>query len=497
MRPNAFSAILASFPVPRPDDRIAIVALVTVQQLFETSTSTFLFPDGSICSCAEVAERGVALARQWRRSGLGPGDRVAIRMPNSLRYLESLAACAIGRFVAVSVNTRFSNDEARTLIERSGAIRVVDATAEFAIHADLRPIEFDGPEPDDPFVVFTTSGTTSKPKMVLHTQRSIAEHATDAAKAFGYRSDDVALMSMPFCGTFGLSNLTSSLAAGATIVVEDHFDVRETAARIVDDGITVANGSDDMFHRLLLAGADISSLRLAGYARFNSSLEGIVERSERAGALLTGLYGMSEVQALFAIRNPSGDAPSRSFAGGTMVSGRAQFRIVDGELWLKGPSLFSGYLAEGGDSLDTTLTARAFSDGWFRTGDVAEGPATSDEQLRTFTYVTRMGDALRLGGFLVSPADVEQKILEVPGVEQALVVAVDLPTGARPVAFVVAPGGVDESAVISHCASKLAKYKVPVRVLLIEEFPTTPSANGNKIQNVKLRELARAALGLD
>ena len=71
---------------------------------------------------------------------------------------------------------------------------------------------------------------------------------------------------------------------------------------IAERGVTVVNGSDDMFHRLLLAGADLRTIRLAGYARFNSSLDGIVARAEAAGATLAGLYGMSEVQALFAGR---------------------------------------------------------------------------------------------------------------------------------------------------------------------------------------------------
>ena len=69
-----------------------------------------------------------------------------------------------------------------------------------------------------------------------------------------------------------------------------------------------------------------------------------------------------------------------------------------------------------------------------------------------------------------------------------------MPTGARPVAFVVAPEGVDEAAVISHCEANLARYKVPVKVIALDAFPVTPSANGNKIQNVKLREMAAEAL---
>ncbi len=466
---------------------------MNVLDLFDRSSSRFILPDGTSVTCATIRERGCGLAARWRADGLARGDRVAIWLPNGFTYLDVLVACAAGRFVAVSVNTRFSLAEARALIARSGAKVVVDADWSRPVAPD-GTTELEAPESVDPFIVFTTSGTTSRPKMVLHTQGSIAVHGRDAAVGLGYTADDVVLLTMPLCGTFGLSSLTAALAANSTIVVEDHFDAGETAGRIVHHRITAVNGSDDMYHRLLLGGADLSTIRLGGYARFNSSLEGIVARAEQAGATLTGLYGMSEVQALFSARDPSGPASWRSLAGGAMVSADAAFRIVDGELWLRGPSLFRGYLAEGGDGIDTELTDAAFTDGWFRTGDVAEGPAESNARNRTFTYITRMGDALRLGGFLVSPAEVEQRVLEVPGVDQALVVAVDLPTGARPVAFVVAPEGVDEAAVIEHCEANLARYKVPVKVIVIDAFPVTPSANGNKIQNVKLREMAAEAL---
>ena len=341
---------------------------------------------------------------------------------------------------------------------------------------------------DDPFVVFTTSGTTSKPKLVLHRQRSIVDHARDAAIGFDLSPDDVVLAVMPFGGTFGLTSLTAALAGSCRIVVTD-FDPAATGSLITERRVTCVNGSDDMFHRLLERGADLSSIRLGGYARFNTSLDGIVERAAASGATLTGLYGMSEVQALFSLRDPTGEVSDRSRPGGTLVSPVASYRIVDGELQLRGPSLFAGYLAEGGATIDDELTDRHFDHGWFRTGDLA----TSDGK-RSFEYVARVGDVLRLGGFLVSPVEVETALLQIPGIHGAQVVAVDRPGGARPVAFVLAPHGVDEAAAIEHCRHRLARYKVPVRVIAIDEFPSTASANGTKIQKNKLRQLAAAAL---
>lgn len=472
-----------------PVDAEGTHAATDVIDLFARSGSTIRFDDGTVTPSSELAVEARRLATVLAADHR-PGDRIAIRMPNGRDYVRLLLACAAGGFVAVSVNTRYSDAEADELVGRSGARHVDPAVVGSGwSDADPHPVVA---RRDDPFVVFTTSGTTSRPKMVLHRQASIADHAVDVARGFGYRTDDTALVAMPLCGTFGLASLLGPVAAGSSVVVTD-FELDRTARLIPDRRVTCLNGSDDMFHRLLGVGADLSSIRLGGYARFNTSLDGIVERAEAAGATLAGLYGMSEVQALFALRDPRSDATERARSGGTLVSPLAAHRIVDGELQLRGPSAFAGYLAEGGDRIDTELTGAAHDGDWFRTGDLAVD-AGPDDPPRSFEYVTRLGDVLRLGGFLVSPSEIEDALMEVTGVDAAQVVAVDLPSGARPVAFVIAPGGVDEEAAIEHCRHRLARFKVPVRVVPIAEFPTTPSANGTKIQRVRLRELAAAVL---
>lgn len=461
-------------------------AMTTIEDVFTSSTAVIAFDDGSEQSAADLWGDGLRVAGWMQRLGLATGDRIAVRMSNGPDYVRLLAACGAGGFVLVSINTRYSDAEADDLTRRSGARSTITGLG--ADWRDVDPVVPVG-RADDPYVVLTTSGTTSRPKMVLHHQRSIAEHATDVAVAFGYGAhhvdgEPVELVVMPLCGTFGLTSLTGAIAGGGRVVVTD-YDLDRTSALFGRERVTAVNGSDDLFHRLITAGTDLSSLRVGGYARFNSSLDGIVGRADVAGATLTGLYGMSEVQALYALRDPSGSIDDRSRAGGTLSSPRAEYRIVDGELQLRGPSLFAGYLAEGGEEIDDELTSRHHQDGWFRTGDLAEA-----ENDRTFEYLARMGDVLRLGGFLVSPAEIEAVLMEESGVEGAEVVAVDRPGGARPVAFVIAPSGFDESAAIDRCRTKLARYKVPVRVIAVDEFPTTASANGTKIKKNELRDLA-------
>ena len=130
-----------------------------------------------------------------------------------------------------------------------------------------------------------------------------------------------------------------------------------------------------------------------------------------------------------------------------------------------------------------TMTA----DGYVRTGDL--GYTTEDGR---FVYLQRMGDVLRLGGFLVSPAEIENHLLGHADVADCQVVGIATDRGARPVGFVIPRAGAsfDEEALRAHCLAGLAKFKAPDRIFPIDAFPTTKSANGTKIQRAELRRMA-------
>jgi fatty-acyl-CoA synthase len=136
--------------------------------------------------------------------------------------------------------------------------------------------------------------------------------------------------------------------------------------------------------------------------------------------------------------------------------------------------------------------AEAFTtDGYLKSGDL--GYTTGDN---SFIFLSRMGDVLRLAGFLVNPLEIEAVLDAHPTVRSSQVVGIAGPRGTRAVAFVIARDGamVDAQALIAHCAQRIAKFKVPEHILPIDAFPFTPSANGNKVQKAKLREIAQAAL---
>ncbi len=131
------------------------------------------------------------------------------------------------------------------------------------------------------------------------------------------------------------------------------------------------------------------------------------------------------------------------------------------------------------------------AEGWFRSGDLGyTRDATS------FVFLARLGDSLRLRGFLVDPREIEEFLERHPAVAKAQVVGVAGAEGQVPVAFVQPrPGAaLAPDALIAFARERIAAYKVPHAVLVVEAFPTTPSPNGEKIQKAKLRELARAAL---
>jgi fatty-acyl-CoA synthase len=261
------------------------------------------------------------------------------------------------------------------------------------------------------------------------------------------------------------------------------------------------NGTDEMYRRLLEAvpgDLPFPALRRAGFAAFNHEPGEFVAAGDARGIAFSGLYGMSEVQALFAARDPGEPAAARARAGGRPVAFAAQVRARDpetgrilpdgeaGELEISGPSLMREYFA------DPEATAAALTaDGFLRSGDLGFTEAGGG-----FTFLARMGDALRLAGHLVNPVEISSHIETLAGVAACQVVGVRTPGGEKAVAFVIARpgGGLEAEAIARHCRDGLAGFKIPAAILFLDAFPMAESANGAKVQRAKLRALAAEAL---
>ncbi len=364
------------------------------------------------------------------------------------------------------------------------------------------PMAADEGSPDAGCVIFTTSGTTRAPKFVLHDQRTVLRHAHDVARAIGYTAPDACvLLTAPLCGVFGFTNALAALAAPAPLVMRPVFDGEAAARAAIRYRVTHAHASDEMISRMLDAASGdpaFPSARFFGYATFAPGHADLPQRAAARGLTLVGLYGMSEVHALCAFQSPSDPPERRWLGGGRLVAPEGRVRARDpatgalqphgtaGELELSVPSRMVGYYGNPQATREVST-----DDGFLRTGDLGY---TIDE--RSFVFLARMGDTLRLGGFLVSPAEIEETLLAHPAVAAAQVVGVETSTGFKAFAFVIPREGetFDERALVAHCAARIAKFKVPVHVRPIDVFPVTPGANATKIQKAKLRELAQAVI---
>ena len=471
-------------------------------------TRAAVIHDGDAVAAAELDERAAGVAGGLAAAGIGAGDRVALWLPNRPEWLELHLALARLGALTVAVNTRFRAHELRDLMERSGARALAFAPgfkgiafeailAEAGVEVDtirvgepgydaLRAHEpaDDASDPDAACIAFTSSGTTGRPKLVVHAQRGIVAHARAVAAGFGYDAPDcVALAMLPLCGVFGYDSALGALAGAAPVVLQEAFDAGEAARLVERHRVTHANGSDAMVLRLLAAAPD-PPLREAGFAAFDGDPRAVVDAGDAAGTTAYMCYGSTEVQALLAHAPQDGPPERRAIAGGTPVSPQTTVRVAaDGELEVRGPSVMAGYL--GDERPDLT------ADGFLRTGDL--GRELDDGG---FAFTARRGDALRLGGFLVSPREIEAFLEQDDGIAEAAVVAVEHDGALRPVAFAVVRDGavLDEAGALERCRASLAAFKVPRRVLELGELPSTDSPNGRKVQRSALRRLAAEAL---
>jgi fatty-acyl-CoA synthase len=517
-----------------PSDDRSLTALLAPETAAEPA---FVF-DGTAISRQDFAQKVNETAAWLAAQGIGQGDVVAVWLVNRLEWVALLfAAARLGAIVA-AVNTRYRSAEVAHLLRLSGArILVVAAsfrTIDFAAilagidNAEIPSLErvavvgaqdfrcawpsvrfdaFDKPyspapgrseDVDAPVLLYTTSGTTRGPKLVAHSQGTLASHARAIGKALTLSPQQHSLLAMlPFCGTFGMTALLAFFAAGVTVHVLDAFDAVPALRILTEQNITHAFGSDEMFRRILAltqAPRPFPHARVFGFAAFQPGWREFAGLAESRGLPFHGLYGSSELQALFAIGRADAPFADRIECGGLPMSPQALIRVRDpetgelakpgisGELEIKAPSRFLGYF----NNPEATREA-VTADGFFRTGDI--GRLRDDG---SFIYETRGGDAMRLGGFLVAPGEIEDELKACAGVADAQVVGVELDGQARCAAFVIAEDDALPAmdSVTARLRQRLAGYKVPARIFVIDAFPVTESANGVKIQRAKLRAMA-------
>jgi long-chain acyl-CoA synthetase len=444
--------------------------------------------------------------------GVGSGDRIAMLCGNSLYFVEIyLAALGLGA-VVVPLNPQSPSPEianevatakaAVVVVEPAAAVawngvdrqavpsvRHVIATENGGVEAETKfadliaadPADLAEVEPDTLAVLIFTSGTAGSPRAAMLTHgnlRANIDQGRSAKAKIG--TDDIVYGVLPMFHIFGLNVVLGlSLANGATVVLIKRFDPSTALDTVRERGITVIPGAPPMwltFSHFDEAPADsFASVRLALSGAAKMPEDATRRLQQRFGLQLAEGYGLTEASPVV---TSSAGLPPKIGSVGKVLDG-ISVRIVDddgddvlegdaGEIWVKGPNVFMGYLD------DPEQTRRVLtSDGWLRTGDIA----MTDDDGYLF-LLDRAKDLIIVSGFNVYPAEVEEVIAEHPAVAEVGVAGVPHPhTGEAVKAWVVVRDGmtVDEDTLIAWCTERLARYKSPSKILFVDQLPRNVS----------------------
>ena len=477
----------------------------TLWQLVERRTrqapdSTALLFETSRITNRQFFDRALSLARGLADLGVGPGDVVAVQLPNIPEYLLSYAAiCALGATLQ-PVHMPYRRAELSHLLGHSGAQVFICATRpegvdgvkhvvplgeRFASLAASAPLErVHKGSPDERFLLLYTSGTTDNPKGVPHAQRGFLGNAQASVPELEISSREIILSAAPLTHLYGLFAYHLGLCSGAAMSLLLSFTPEALARQIQNHGVNCVFAGPAHFKPMLDAGLldnyDFSSMRFAclSGSPVPPELAAAVEaRLKRKGKTIQ-LWGMTELQA-GSFSRPSDPADVRHGTAGAATPG-TELRVVDHRLQVRGQSLFKEYFN------NPVATRQAFTrDGWFETGDTAE--LSAGGHLR---FTGRVKEIINRGGVKYSPVDIEALIERMPGVARCAIVPYpDAVLGERACVFVQpAPGA--SRATLEAITRELdragvAKFKWPERLELVDAMPLTPT---QKVMRGRLRE---------
>ncbi len=464
-----------------------------------------------------AATRGVLLGL-----GLEPGDRVAILCGTNTRFVRAWYAVVGAGMVAVPLNPSAPAAEIQRELSVVNAKAVIagpagvtpleslDRTAVASLEHCLAPtgavlegaVDLDAavaqaePVPivdrDDEQLatLLFTSGTAGSPKAAMLTHGNLASNIRQvlARPEQVARPDDVSVCVVPLFHVLGLNSILNlSLWVGSTLVLVERFDPMSMVELIVEEQVSTMAGPPTMWSALTqLEDVDeraFSSIRLAASGAAAIADRVVEEAQTRFGIRIYEGYGLTEASPTVTLATGT-DAPIGSI--GKPIPG-LEVRLVDsdgdvfvgdpGELLVRGPNVFRGYLG------DPVATARVIDEnGWLHTGDIA---VVDDDG---YLYlVDRAKDLVIVSGFNVFPAEVERVLVTHPAVREAGVVGQPHPHSGETVkAFVVAEDGhiVEEDELVAWCANELARYKCPTKIDLVDEIPR---GMGGKVLRRELR----------
>lgn len=461
-------------------------------------------PDGFRVTYGEAAEL-VARAAATLRSRIAAGDRVLVATPNDYRLFLACLAVARAGGVAVPLNPKVSPDEIAYIESDAGAaVRVDDFDELVAATAPGTSTPAVVVDPKSVAVLFYTSGTTGRPKGAELTHRALVGRSGGSALVPERALGRGCVTGLPVAHIAGFTALVQMASMGVPVVLLPKFRPTDALDAIEQYRPLMFIGVPAMYRMMLEAGAedrDLSSVRVwsSGADALPSEVAEVFQRKGAAlrlpgttrdvgRATFIDGYGMVELGGGAAIRVlPPIPLPVESVL--RPMAGN-KFRVVDdagvdvprgevGELVVRGPGVMRGY--HGSD--DATAGALT-DDGWLRTGDLARA-----RRFGFFELAGRKKDVIKHGGYSVFAVEVERALEEHPAVAEAAVVGLaDQRKGEVPAAAVrlVEGAKVTDDELIAHAAERLSDYKVPQRVVVVDDFPRTGT---DKVQKKQLLPL--------
>ena len=481
--------------------------------------------DGDVrLTYAELLDECGRQAGALEQLGVVPGDRVAVLAPNTSILLQAHYSVPMAGAVLVALNTRLAAHEIATIVQHSGAVLVIvdeelEAKAEDVDTRVIRAEEFRALAAGAPFLhrpvederslvsMNYTSGTTGRPKGVMYHHRGAYLQSVAMAYHLGLGVDTVYLWTLPMFHCNGWTFPWAVVAAGGTHVCQRRVVPSENWRLIRELGVNCLCAAPVVLSDLARA-PEASPLT----ARVTVGTGGappsptLLAEMDRLGFDVIHMYGLTETfgpvvvspwypdwndlpedqRARLKARQGAPNIISQPFCvvgpDGLVVEKDGESM---GELWLRGNNVTLGYFN------DPELTAEAYGDGWFRTGDLAVWHPDGMVELRD-----RSKDIIISGGENISSIEVEQVLVSHPAVAEAAVIAGEHPRwGEVPIAFVTLRQGstcTDEE-LIAWSRDRLAHFKAPKRII----FSDLPKTSTGKIEKFQLRSQLRAIVELD
>lgn len=446
--------------------------------------------------------------------GLRKGDKIATVLPQSPAFMNVFMAAATMGLVVVPLDVRYKAEEMIERCRRTEPKLIVSLANEDAIKQEVGkllqqvhiphvysylgeletkqslPYEqlFEGsidpipsqwhPSLEDPLIVIFTGGTTGIPKGALLTHKNAFSNAERMVTTWDLSGDDRVLINLPTNHVGGtILTIAVQLFAGATGILSVKFNPQEVLKMIEEYKITYMPGVATMY-RLIFQNSDVKDYDLTSMKKVLAAGESISPQLAQQilesfpNAFILRTWGMTETSGPFTLSNLDDDFNSSIYTEGVVGKGN-EMKIVKpdgtnadpnevGEILVKGDSVMTSYLDEE-NNID------AFSNGWFKTGDLGY----LDEQ-GYLHFTGRAKDMYISGGYNVYPAEVETHLNAHPSVNTSCIVEVpDDIWGEVGVAFVVLEEDIDVDVLIDYCKQGLAGYKVPKRMVILPELPRT------------------------